>query len=235
MKRNASKKGFTLIELLLAMTFISILLVMIATLTLQVSKIYNKGLTLRAVDQAGQLISSEIQRKLNQADPTTVHFIKIQDGGKPSGGRLCIGRDVYAWNFTDYIEGVGATAQVNRYQDSSTNVRFVKVNGDEKYCVDQDPSTPDIANVTGLPYASQARDLLAGGDADLVLRSFKIEPADVLGDGSQKIYHVTFIIGTRTADLIDSNDTCVPPAGGGDEYCAVNKFDFTARAGGNDD
>lgn len=240
--KYSGTRGFTLVELMLAMTFLSILLVMIATLTLQISTIYNKGLTLRGVNEAGQLLSSEIQRKLNTAHPSTVQNIEILSGGTPVAGRLCIGTDVYAWNYSDYV-GYTGSITVNKYShpadsglsaSEKTNIRFIKFAGAVgEYCEDTNPDPP-VAYLP-LPEKANVTELLERGDADLVLRDFSLSQHSVLGDGTQQIYRVTYALGTRTADLIDSNDTCVPPTGAGDEYCAVNEFSFTARAGGSDD
>ena len=47
------KKGFTIIEITLAMTFLAILMVSIATLIMRVTNIYQKGLAMRAINATG--------------------------------------------------------------------------------------------------------------------------------------------------------------------------------------
>ena len=130
-----STRGFTLIELMLAMTFIAILLVAVAMTTIQISNIYNKGITLREVNQAGRSLSSEFQRSIGGAVPFDV-TPKVDDSPatltskyvvRDGGGRLCLGSYTYAWNYGKTLAGeTGAPAVFNKYSNGST-VRFAKV------------------------------------------------------------------------------------------------------------
>ncbi len=52
-RHDRSESGFTIVELLMAMSFIAVLLVVITLTIIQISGIYNKGLTMRAVNQSG--------------------------------------------------------------------------------------------------------------------------------------------------------------------------------------
>ena len=79
MSNNRRQNGFTMIELMLSVTFIAILLLAIAMLIIQMSGMYNKGLTLREASQAGQFISSEIQRSLNQTYSNAVVYVNLPD------------------------------------------------------------------------------------------------------------------------------------------------------------
>src|SRR5687768_8731757 len=126
---HVNAKGFTLIELMLAMTFISVLLVAIAMTTIQISNIYTKGITLREVDQAGRTLSNELQRNISASVPFDVtpkkddspatedskYVVRNEDGG-----RLCLGKYSYLWNFGKAIEGDGAEIY-NRYTGADAN------------------------------------------------------------------------------------------------------------------
>jgi competence protein ComGC len=233
--RKYSSDGFTLVELTLAMAFISMLLLAIALLTLQISVIYNKGLTTRAVNEAGQLVSADIQRALDSSKPISVKF--AEDGSTPStGGRLCSDLTVYAWNYGKYLTDTNA---FNQYQSglgpSAKPIRLVKFASDGiDYCTAVQGVYPSI------PVG--ANDLLTSGDVNLAVHAFTLnkdsggsygEP--VYGDtsGSQRIYQVSIVIGTSEQSILDSNvDGCkVPTNQVDDQYCSVNKFSFTARAG----
>lgn len=212
-------KGFTLIELTLAMSFISVLLLAIALLTIQMSSIYNKGLTLREVDQAGQLITSDIQRTLNTSTATTVSQVDNRQGG----GRFCIGTTVYAWNYGKYL---GTANVFNVYEDGhNSDIRLAKFqSGGNDYC------TPDDSDVY-LPIPNDAPELLALGDRNLAIQDMSYDsPAKQL-DGGQTLYSVHLTLGTNTDEVI-AGDGCVKPKSAvDDEYCAVNQFNFVARAG----
>jgi len=53
----------------------------------------------------------------------------------------------------------------------------------------------------------------------------------VAGDDSQRIYLIDLVIGTNEAGVIAGNGCRLPESRVDDEYCAVNEFSFTARAG----
>jgi prepilin-type N-terminal cleavage/methylation domain-containing protein len=221
------KQGFTLIELMLAMTFISMLLMAIAVTTIQISTIYTKGITLREVDQAGRAVSDDLQRSIASSSPFDVtpksatapasRYVKRNEGG-----RLCLGRYSYAWN---YGKALREGAPYNRYSDGS-EVRFAKV---------EDPGAVLCAN-DGVQVIdkSKAVDLLTSGDRDLTIHAFTISQTQKDDEIEQALYAITMVIGTNNAEQLTTYDTsCKAPSEGvGDEtYCSVNQFDIIARAG----
>lgn len=230
---NQDNKGFTLIELMLAMTFIAVLLVAVAMTTIQISNIYNKGITLREVNQAGRTVSEEFQRSIassaqfdvtpqvDNSPATATSKYVVRDGG----GRLCVSGYSYAWNYGSALAGgSGAPAIFNTY-DNGTPVNFAKVT---------DPSGALCANPTDPVVHANATEMLATGDRDLVLQSFSISRTADDATTGQTIYAISMLIGTNDrAQLTTDNASCKPPAQGtGDEqYCSVNQFDIIARAG----
>lgn len=233
MNRAKMRRGFTIIELMLAMTFISMLLVAIAMTTIQISNIYTKGLTLREVDQAARVISDELQRTIAAAAPfdvtprvddspaTATSKYVVRDGG----GRLCLGRYSYVWNYGKALSGgAGAPAIFNRYDDGS-EVRFAKVT---------DAGGALCADATLVVKKADAKDLLVSGDRDLVIHTFTIAQTGNDEEDNQALYAITMTIGTNDRQQLTTDDTsCKPPAEGiGDEaYCSVNQFEIIARAG----
>lgn len=228
-----NRHGFTLIELMLAMTFISVLLVAIAMTTIQISIIYTKGITLREVNQAGRSVSDEMQRSIAASVPfdvtpkkdaspaTATSRYVVRDGG----GRLCLGRYTYIWNYGKALKGgAGAPAIFNKYTDG-TEVRFAKVT-DAGASLCADPTLP--------VQKANASDLLTSGDRDLVIHKFNITQSAKDDEIGQALYAITMTIGTNDREQLTSNDaSCKPPSEGvGDEaYCSVNQFDIIARAG----
>jgi type II secretory pathway pseudopilin PulG len=221
MTRHRKPAGFTLVELMLSMAFISMLLLAIAMLVIQISGIYTKGLTLKAVNESGQVIVSELQRALNTAKPQQVEHAP-SDLKTASGGRFCIGTMVYAWNYDK-----PAGDAFNKYEDSTdTDIRLVKFPDRDgaHYCLaGEDGTYPDIP--------TDATRLLKAGDNNLALHSFALTPTPVAGDSSQYIYAISFTLGTNEKGIIDGNGCSAPESVTDDEYCAVNEFNFTARAG----
>lgn len=218
---------------MLAMTFISILLVAIAMTTIQITNIYNKGITLREVNQAGRSVSDDLQRSISSSIPfdvtpkrdaspaTETSKYVVRDGG----GRLCLGRYTYAWNYGKSIAGVsGAPTILNEYNDN-TPVRFAKV---------ADPSASLCTDPTLAINRADATEMLASGDRELVVHAFDITTNANDTTTGQAIYAISMVIGTNDAQELTTNDTsCKPPAdsAGNDNYCSVNQFDIIARAG----
>lgn len=225
--------GFTIVELMLAMSFISVLLLAIAMTTIQISTIYNRGITLREVNQAGRAVSSDLQRSIASSTPFDV-TPKLDDSSETAdskyvvrdgGGRLCLGNYTYAWNYGAALEGgQGAPAVFNTYDDGQP-VRFVKV---------ADANGSLCATPTASIVRANATDLISGGDRDLAVHSFTILKTAEDATIGQALYAVSMTIGTNDQAQLTTNDaSCRPPAEeiGAEEYCAVNTFDIIARAG----
>lgn len=212
-------KGFTLVEMLLAMTFLSILLISITLLIMQVVKTYDRGTTLRAVEQSGVAIADELRRAINQAE--NIDFTGVGElDGKPLGGRLCTGARTYAWNYGNTIRNAGEApyAGANTYDTGSDprNLRFVVVSdAGGQLCQDTNAQIP----------RADARELLQVSDRDVVLHDF------ALIAGHADIQAITMIVGTNGGEEVIDDRNCTV-AEGVSEFCAVNTFEFTVRPGG---
>lgn len=231
---HSKQGGFTLIELMLAMTFISVLLVAVAMTTIQIGNIYNKGITLREVNQAGRAVTIELQKSIASSVPfdvtpkvdnspatATSKYVKL-----PGGGRLCLGNYSYAWNYGSALAGgPGAPAIYNLYDDNTTPVHFAKV---------ADAGGALCSNMNTTVTRANATEILTTGDRDLVVHAFTITQTASDASTSQAIYALSMVIGTNDRQqLTTDNTSCKPPTSGvGDQdYCSVNRFDIIARAG----
>lgn len=226
---HARSAAFTIVELMLAMTFLGLLLLAIALTTIQISNIYTKGITLREVNQAGRALSDELQQAVSAAQtfdvtpksgdmPVTSKYVKW-DGG----GRLCLGRYTYAWNYGKAL--AGEEDAFNRYNDTNDPVRFAKID---------DPSGSLCATPSDSIPRNKAIEALSRGDRDLILHNFSITQTQTDPNSGQAIYAITFILGTNDREQLTANDaSCKPPAdgAGNENYCSVNQFDIVARTG----
>jgi len=223
-------KGFTLIELMLAMTFISILLIAIAMTIIQISNIYNHGMTLKEVNQAGRALSEDLQRTIkssSQFDITGANNAYIQQGDW--GGRLCTGSYSYIWNYGGALNTNDPNGEsLNVYSDNSgVKIRFIKViDSDSSYCTDPAKKIDSSSSV----------DLLDAGDHSLTLHQFSITSSDGAYDGktAQRLYTLRFTVGTNETNALSADKTkCKAPneAGSDPSYCSVQEFSIVARAG----
>ena len=232
------QRGFTVIELMLAMTFVSVLMVTIAMTIVQLANIYNKGTTLRAVDQAGRTISRDMQSTLAAAQPLDIssdgtssanYRRQVQVGGdsnNPDGGRICTGSYSYIWN-----TGHGLENPVNKYNGNDQLIRLVKIRDTGAlYCSDE---------ALGIN-KEDATELLSSGDRELAVQSLRITPEAIDPVTQQALYRIVLEIGTNDTGSLDQDSTittidtrCKPPSDAASQrdFCAVNQFEFTVRAG----
>jgi prepilin-type N-terminal cleavage/methylation domain-containing protein len=233
-----NKKGFTLIELMLAMSFISVLLIAIAMTVIQISNIYNHGLTVKDMNQSSRAISTELQRGISQSAPfsTTAgvgnHYIQ-----SAWGGRLCVGQFSYIWNYGVNLNNAVATnnytnANLNVYSSSpSTLIRFVKIpDTNAAYCTsDVSGKYPDVDS-------TKATDVLSVGDHSLAVHAFNVAsaPGAIDTKSNERLYTITFTLGTNNqAALVTGSTACkaASVAGADPAYCAVQQFTLVVRAG----
>lgn len=218
---SRDNKGFTLIELLLAMSFVSILLLAIAATVMQLASIYNRGLTLKDVNQTGDLIASDLKTTFNMSAP-----FDIESDYLPSYGRLCTGKYSYIWNYGTEIYDSKTT---NKYSDSSDIIRLIKVNDiGGSYC----------SNTAKQIIKAESTELLDGGDHDLAIHVFNVSTNESAADTvtGQQLYSIDFLIGTNDQSALKyisdkavcklSNEDGADPA-----YCYVNQFNIVVRAG----
>ncbi len=234
------QQGFTIIELMLAMSFIAVLLIAIAMTIVQIGSIYNKGLTLKEVNQTGRDLSEDVRRTIAIGGKVDIEndYREVVQGTQIVGGRLCLGSSSYVWNFATAI--VAGNARLIKYPAGTEEgpVRLVKVpDGAKAYCsVDSD----DRLLVPNLQPADvpEARELLRAGDRTLSLHSFKVTTSDGASDAKtgQRLYKVTFTLGTERTDLLNFGArpiACKTPKeiGADINYCTVQEFSIVVRAG----
>jgi Tfp pilus assembly protein FimT len=233
-----NNKGFTLIELMLAMSFISMLLIAIAMTIIQISSIYNHGLTVKDMNQSSRALSSELQRSITQAAPFSIAS-GVGNRYIPTtwGGRLCIGQFSYVWNYGSNLNNAVATRNysnrnLNVYTTNpSTLIRFVKIpDAGASYCIpDNRGQYPNVVR-------ANATELLNIGDHNLVLHAFRITsgPTAIDTKANTRLYTITFTIGTNDqAALAPGSASCkgTSEPGADPAYCAAQQFTLVVRAG----
>lgn len=278
------KKGFTIIEITLAMTFLAILMVSIATLIMRVTNIYQKGLAMRAINATGTEIVEDITRTVGAAS----YLVDIHSQDAELGGNGVMEYDnnyklveKYYYDYTVYNEnhngknfnvqyfGVLCTGDYSYIWNTAraldpdfTTKNFITVNGEKVKMVrvydreqtqcnkDKNGSVANLAKRNYLPVtinvpADNVVELINNDEMDLALYEFNVTPATQSAITRQSFISANFILATRQGGInINANgDFC---RGEDNEfkdeyegtmfnYCAVNKFSFSARTGGNAD
>lgn len=227
---RVAQKGFTLIELMLSMSGVAFLLLAIAMTTMQISNIYSKGITLKSVNQTGRDLSDVLQRDIKGAKPFDVTPGSSKYISTEHGGRLCLGKYSYVWNYGKTITA-GVSTDTIVYDDSgNTPVRMARVlDTGGQVCASASTSpTPPIKR-------SDATELLVSSDKlDLALHTFTVASSNADPGTNQALYSVGFTLGTNDQEALATGDaSCKPPNDDSAnwEFCAINVFDFTTRAG----
>ncbi len=220
-RRNRIRnRGFTIIELMLAMAFVSLLLLSIAITVMQVGAIYNKGVTLKSVNQAGRIIVTDMKRTIGDSQVFDVRRATTYNS-RDRGGRLCTGTYSYIWN-------IGRYEDLYTYSGSSNpgkSIRLLKIkdNGG-RFCV----STSNNINFD----STKMTELLSVGD--LAVQDFRITGLTNNAATGSALYNIEITISNaETAAIIETvSPQCKPPSQDAtyQNYCAVNKFVFTAQA-----
>ena len=228
--------GFTIIELTLALAFISVLLLSITLVSIQVGKIYNRGVTLRDINQAARDISDTLRRDFMQTNAQRImkdgtnEVIWIRNGGQDVSGRICLGDYSYVWNMATALDS-GDTSGVFMVDGSPvTLVRAIDKGGN--LCTKQNsgeyPQTIDAAKISHLLKKTST------GEGSIVVHAFGLEKISQ-SDTAEELYRISFTLGTGVLSEINTSDaTCKPPDDdqANLDFCAINKFVMIARTNG---
>lgn len=244
MTQRYRRYGFTLIELMLAMAFVSVLLLAIATIAIQAGKLYNRGLTLKSINQSGREINDSLRRDFLQANAGKISgnansaVVMVQAGGADRSGRLCLGDYSYVWNVPKVVSGevkagAGIITEVGG-PHSGRPINFARV-------IDPDGMLCQKNETTGAYMSTVATDkvthlLKPAGSNDVVLAIHQMKAARVAGDsGADSLYRLEFVLGTSQLEAVNTaNGTCKPPADNSEnlDFCAINSFEMIVRTNG---
>ncbi len=224
-------RGFTIVELSIAMTLLSVLLIVIVFLVIRIGGIYTKGVTMKSVNQAGQVIVSDMRMTIGDAGafPLAASFIEQKDAnGRVAGGRLCTGEYSYVWNIGTTVEtdASGGVQQENNYDGDGAPIRFVRsLDNDSTYC------TVSASGEMPAVIKGNSTELLS--ESDLAIQDFAMTQLTTNMASGASVYKITMLISNADTESIESaSNTCRPPSVSDDRFCAVNEFGFTVHASG---
>lgn len=143
-------QGFTITELMFAMSFLAMLMLILLGATIQLTRTYNKGLTLKRVNQSGRTVGDEMTRAIQHSAGVTL----------TGNDRLCLGGVSFAWVSPGNEDAISQ----NRYRDDTSQPIDGLVKVQENLC---DSPTQPIEK-------SKATQLLDDG---LVVRSIDLMPS----------------------------------------------------------
>lgn len=225
MKITNNQSGFTIVELSISMSMLSVLLLIILFSILNITSVYNKGITLKRVNQSGRSISNDVQADLRQSTPNTDDSLSgagsnfaVRDGqlaGKSVHTGICTGHNSYLWNV--WGEGGGNTGL--NFDSTSELITMIKIkDSGGVYCKAPFPLPPKTAS-----------SVIVGDD--LAIR----EPVKVERGAGDRLIRFTFTISTPDESneiIYDSSGRGTCSAGKENDFCALNTFVVTSYAKG---
>lgn len=206
----SKQHGFTITELMFAVSILAIVLLVLLGSIIQMTRIYDKGITLKRVNQSGRTVGEELTRAIRLSGTTSIYNLAS------THNRVCFGSNSFVW-VNDQSPDLAKT--YNRYNSLSGQqvTGFVKISGENMCNSDW--------GIRPIP-ESKATQLLGGsneGDGDgLVMREVSVGMPS-----NSKLVSVKYVISTPSESLIDA-ERC----GGDDDFCALNQFNVTVYARG---
>ncbi|OYX44173.1 hypothetical protein B7Y94_00325 [Candidatus Saccharibacteria bacterium 32-49-12] len=232
---HRNQRGFTIIEMMLSMIFISFLLLAIAMIIVHVGNIYNKGMTLKEVNQASRLIESDISRSMRESGSFSMTSNYRPVSGV--GGRLCLDKYSYLWNYEAAIQSgnSGVITYASGGSLSGRPIHLVKVpDSSGAYCARSGSSF--VLGDVRVADQAEAVELLKGGDKMLSIHRLSLQ-TNAAGTNSltgQQLYRLSYTIGTGDIAALNSTRTaCRVPsdAAANFNFCSVQQFDLVIRTG----
>lgn len=230
---KTKQNGFTLIELMLAMTFISVLLLAIAMTIIQIGNIYNKGTTVKEINQAARAIADDVSRSASAASALNIDTYLRTNA---AGGRLCLGTVTYIWNTAAAYESNAPELTKYPGANAAKRVNLVKVPDTTRvYCALNTHNQLTYANILAADVAN-AQELLPVGDHTLSVTQVAIPSSGVVTDPStqQNLYTLMFTLGSGKVSAMNAANTeCLPPSDPKSDinYCSVQQFTIVLRTG----
>lgn len=227
-------RGFTLVELSFSMTFVSVLLLAIVVAAIHAGNIYNKGLVMESVNQAGRDIGDTIRRDFLQMN-TSAAFAGLSNPviRSDASARMCLGGYAYIWNTPQAVSGDAIEDDLVVTQNSQPISLVRVVDRGDTLCA---PKTNGayVYNLDELGSGAQITHLLkraSDGSVGLAIYDLIVQPVTV--SGSEGLFSISYTIGTGAVSEIDSS-RCKPPSDveSNDSFCAINQFETIVRSNG---
>lgn len=220
------KKGFTISEISLSMVFVSILLLAIAALVMFSSNLYQKGLALRAVNNAGIEFVDELTRSLSSSRTTSISGVYVQAKGDvylvknnnskvssvPYWGVFCTGSYSYVWNsgyvldHATYRADTSGTSLANKRLKITVgskvheNFRMLRFNDSTReICINKPDTThgaPTSPNINAPNVTSPREMFSAYSENQLAIYDFKVFTPTYHSLTGHTFFTGSFVIGT---------------------------------------
>ncbi len=228
MKRSTTR-GFTLVELNLAIVFIAILVIGVAAIVMNVTKINQRGILLKSINQTGREAVEQVRRDVAVSKIDDVQYVAPIGGV----GRLCLGTVSYVFNTAEALNGPGTLIR-DATKPERPAITFVRMDDrDGQWC--QQTSGTFVKNeITASDAATELLQRDTTGTIPVAVHAMDVQvltPTD--GSVNQGLVSFSISIGTNELDTIDTT-TCKPPTDHQSNFdnCVVREFRTVIRSNG---
>ena len=198
-------------------------------MTIRISDMYEKGATVRSINQVGREVMDSLKRDFSQSN-SEVEFKTITSEGQKIYS-VCVGGVSYVASNAKALQArEGTTATGGLAVRSGKSVRLARVNDKEgDYCGAN-------AAVRVKAIDTSATELLASSSMKLAI--YDMEVLQVAKAPGQSLYRVKIVIGTNQKDAVDNNYRCrISTDAAQDEkanfkYCSIAEFTTIMQTGG---
>lgn len=222
MKRKTH--GFTLVELNLAIIFVAILVIAVALVTINVTKINQRGIMLKTINQTGREVMDMLQRDLATARTSQVEYVAPIDGV----GRLCLGTVSYVFNTAAALNGTGTPIR----NEANQAVTFVRMDDkDGVWCQESGGVfAKSIVNTT----ADRPTELLQNDTIPVAVHALDVRELAKTTDERQSLQELRLLLGTNELNTVAAGGTCKLPTDheANFDYCVVREFRTIIRSNG---
>ncbi len=235
MKRK-SPQGFTLIELNLAMVFVALLVVGVAIVVVNITKINQRGIMLKTINQTGREVVEQMRRDIAGARADRVQY-EFASGV----GRLCLGTVSYVFNTAEALHGASDVIKDETKVDRPAVILVRVEDKDSAWC---SRSMTGEFTKKAVITSDQAVELLQSDEHTLpvAIHSMNVKPlvstATTDKTSAEGLVALTMVLGTNEADTIKAAGSgqviCKPPTDHQTNFdnCAVREFSTVVRSNG---
>jgi len=222
-------RGFTLVELNLAIVFVALLLLAVALTTLNVSRTYQYGVSLKTINQLGREVVDQMRRDAASSSAGQIQFTTAASGG--GVGRLCLGNVSYVFNSAGLLNGsVSGTKIIDSANSKPITLARIDDKGGE-WCK-KDVSGTYVKNaINGDTYT----EMLLSDVTPVAIHAISLNDlASTTTSGfTEGLVEVGVDIGTNETQTTNG-DSCKPPSSPTENFdnCVVRHFVMVVRVTG---
>lgn len=214
------QQGFTLVELMLAIAFVGFIILFTVLAVMQVMRTYNKGITVKEINQTARVTVEDMSRAVRSANEITTSAM--------ASGRVCLGGISYVWN----TQGGSANKYDSAGNPSVTLVRVDDAGG--AMCVLVGASYPNVPTAKTTSLLSdrawvQMLDISVNSANNLATITLQLStPEDAASPAIEDPFPATPSNPADSATWVRCKGTP------GAEFCAVATFSTTVALRGDE-